>query len=114
MAKTLYCWRCGTDILMLEEHEWEEVSGLLRKGLENVKEYRRIHGAPLHEVPKHTYDAGALNRYFEITGFRETNLDALWHHRLSLLGPQCDGCGKPLRTPRAKLCVECGAEVQKP
>jgi predicted amidophosphoribosyltransferase len=32
---------------------------------------------------------------------------------LSLFGPACGGCGKPLRTPRATLCAECGAEVQR-
>jgi hypothetical protein len=27
------------------------------------------------------------------------------------LGPPCASCGAPLRTPRAKLCAECGARV---
>ena|SRR5687768_6123833 len=27
------------------------------------------------------------------------------------LGPPCVSCGAPLRTPRAKLCAECGARV---
>jgi len=39
---------------------------------------------------------------------RETNPNALWHHRLSQLGPSCRACGKPLRTVRAKFCAECG------
>jgi hypothetical protein len=43
------------------------------------------------------------------TGFEERNPNALWHQRLSLLGPPCERCGKPLRTPVAKHCVECGA-----
>ena len=113
MAKTLYCWRCRTDVPMLDEQEWQEVTGLLHKGRENVKEYRRAHDAPLHQVPKPIFDAGALDRYFEITGFRETNLDALWHHRLAQFGPPCATCGKPLRTPQARLCAECGADVER-
>ncbi|WP_225308616.1 hypothetical protein [Hypericibacter terrae] len=113
MAKTLYCWRCRTDVPMLDEQEWEEVSTLLQKGLENAKEYRRLQDAPLHQVPKPIFDAGALDRYFEITGFRETDIDALRHHRLVLFGPPCAACGKPLRTSQAKLCTECGAEAPK-
>lgn len=27
------------------------------------------------------------------------------------LGPPCASCGAPLRTPRAKLCAECGARL---
>jgi mobilome CxxCx(11)CxxC protein len=29
------------------------------------------------------------------------------------LGPPCASCGSPLRTPRAKLCAECGARVDQ-
>ena len=25
MAKTLYCWRCGMDIPMLDEEDWREI-----------------------------------------------------------------------------------------
>ena len=27
------------------------------------------------------------------------------------LGPPCSKCGKPLRTPRARICVECGTRL---
>ena len=55
----------------------------------------------------------ALDRYFAITGFRETNPNALWHHVLSLYGPPCEACGKPLRTPAANWCAACGTHVSK-
>ncbi len=71
---------------MLEEHEWEQVF-------------------PVHPL----HGRGALAKYFEITGFRETNFKTLWHHRLSLYGPECRVCGKLLRTPRAQWCAACGA-----
>jgi hypothetical protein len=52
-----------------------------------------------------------LQRYFEVTGFEETNANAIWHHQLKQLGPPCRNCGKPLRTPRAKLCAACGTSI---
>jgi len=41
-----------------------------------------------------------LREYERITGFHETNPNAVYHHRLALYGPGCSNCGKPLRTPR--------------
>jgi hypothetical protein len=54
-----------------------------------------------------------LQEYERITGFRETNTNALFHHQLSLYGPPCVNCGKPLRSPQAKLCAACITPVVK-
>jgi len=48
-----------------------------------------------------------LAEYERITGYRETNPNAIYHHRLAMYGPPCKHCGKPLRTPQAKLCGSC-------
>jgi len=46
--------------------------------------------------------------YEMFTGTEETNPNAVWHHVASQYGPPCPECGKPLRTPRARLCAACG------
>jgi hypothetical protein len=97
------------DIPMLDEHEWQQILPNLLEGIRRIQEYRQNHHASLTEAKRHVYVEGALERYYAVTGFRETNINALWHHRLSLFGPPCRSCGKPLRTPRAKLCAACGA-----
>lgn len=99
---------------MLDEAEWAEVHPHLANALEDIKRYRAEHGVSLAEARRVGYGKSALERYFQITGFRETNPDALWHHRLSLFGPPCGVCGMPLRTPQAKLCADCGASAAKP
>jgi hypothetical protein len=98
------------DIPMLDEHEWGEILPRLMSGIEQIKRYRVDDNVSLAEARRAIDESenGALTRYFEITGFRETNTNALWHHRLSLFGPRCGVCGKPLRTPRARMCVACG------
>jgi hypothetical protein len=111
MAKTLYCWRCRTDAAMLDEHEWESVRALLVKRLEQIMELRQAHGMSLEEATRASDDTPALVLYGRLTGFQANSVDALWHHRLSLFGPPCPACGRPLRTPRATRCVECGAKV---
>jgi hypothetical protein len=98
---------------MLDEQEWEEVLPRLTKGFVQIQRHRAAHGVSLEEAKDAVYGEGALERYFQITGFRETNINALWHHRLSRFGPPCGVCGKPLRTPRAKMCAECGAMVSQ-
>jgi hypothetical protein len=90
MVKVMHCWRCQMEMPMLEEHEAAYV-------LEGRHDPDRI-----------------LRRYRELTGFEETNPNAVWHHVTSLYGPPCASCGKPLRTPQARLCAACGAQVTRP
>jgi hypothetical protein len=101
------------EIPMLEEHEWEQLQPFLRGAIESIKEYREKHGASLHEATHFGWGQGPLELYYKMTGFRETNVNALWHHRLSQFGLPCAACGKPLRTPRAKFCAACGASRER-
>lgn len=91
--RMLWCWRCKREVPMLDSVEFSEVPSKQDLTKRNFKE--RF--------------ANSLAEYERITGFKETNLNALYHHELSLYGPPCKRCGKPLRTPKAKLCGSCMA-----
>ena len=96
-------------IPMLEEREWPELQKALSEGIKNVQRERQEQSKTLDELgPIASRFRNALEVYERITGFKETNPNALWHHRVSLYGPPCETCGKPLRTPLAKLCAACG------
>jgi hypothetical protein len=98
--KMLWCWRCKTEVPMLEDDEYGTVVRLIGTG--SAEDIRERRFAPM------------LKEYERITGLRETNPNAVFHHQLSLYGPACRSCGKPLRTPRAKLCGSCMAPVKNP
>ncbi|CAJ0887006.1 hypothetical protein R77567_03899 [Ralstonia sp. LMG 32965] len=108
MPRTIFCWRCNMDIPMLTEEEWSLVKpeGII----EEIKLYRETTGCSLAEASLKGWGSKALAAYERITGVKETNPNALLHHRLSLYGPTCQNCGKPLRTPKAEHCAACGAK----
>lgn len=109
MPRTLYCWRCNMELPMLDESEWARLGPLLAHTIGDFISLQRATGASLGDAQESgLFGRQALAFYRELTGFAETNVNALHHHRLSLYGPPCDACGKPLRTPRAKLCAACG------
>jgi hypothetical protein len=106
----LWCWRCKSEMPMLDELEYAEIASLFAQGMKFVKEYREQTGSSIKEaVPRSERFGAMLARYEAMTGFKETNPNAVMHHRLSLYGPPCNSCGKPLRTPKAKLCGSCMA-----
>lgn len=112
MSTPLYCWRCRTVIPMLDEDEWAQVAERLSRLVGDLKRLRQERSIPLSEATK-LAGAGALRRFRELTGYEETNVNALWHHRRSLFGPPCDACGKPLRTPRPGTARSAGHHEQR-
>lgn len=106
MAIYMYCWRCKIDLPILTEEEYQLV--FPTSFMAQIREYREKTGSDLRQAQA---DVGeqALATYERITGFKETNPLALYHHRLSLYGPPCSECGKPLRTPAANCCAACSA-----
>ena len=87
----LWCWRCKMEVPMLDDEEFRRVLMAQVPGETSAERF-----APF------------LQEYERITGFHETNQNAVYHHHLSLYGAPCSSCGKPLRTPRARFCAACG------
>ena len=84
------------EIPMLDKEEFKIASELYSKGFKTTKSSRK---EKFNEL---------LEYYCSLTGFRETEPNAIMHHSLEQIGPDCENCGKPYRTPKAKLCVSCG------
>jgi hypothetical protein len=98
------------DLPMLTEGEWEQVAPWLANAVTQIKAYREMHQCSLAEASTKGFGQEGLIAYERITGFKETNPNALFHHRLSIYGPPCRECGKPLRTPQARYCAICSTE----
>ena len=94
---------------MLDESEYREVFRLYGEGISASKAFRQKWGLPADGMEKEIRFKPLLDRYEQMTGLRETNPNAVMHHRLSLYGPPCVRCGKPMRSPSAKLCGSCMA-----
>ena len=91
---------------MLDENEFAEVLELYRQSTLNAKNLRQRTGVPVAATLNEQLEPVRLH-FQELTGYTESNAAAVLHHRLALYGPPCVRCGKPLRTPSAKLCGSC-------
>ena len=95
-----YCWRCKMEVPMLDSEEYAIASKLYSKGFRVFNKDRQERFKEL------------LDFYNDLTGFGETEPNAIMHHSLGQIGPDCEKCGKPYRTPKAKLCAACGNKRQ--
>lgn len=94
----LWCWRCKTEVPMLHPEEYQIATKLYRNGFEHGK----------CNMTRTERFSELLNYYKQLTGFKETNPNAIMHHRIDLYGPPCECCSKPYRTPQATFCAACG------
>lgn len=94
---------------MLDEAEWAILDPHLTESLREIKRHREENGSTIEEARAAGFGQAALDCYFQLTSYRETDPDALWRYRRSAYGPLCTSCEKPLRTPAATHCAECGA-----
>jgi len=108
----MWCWRCKQEVPMLDEDEYAVVARLYSQGITATKEFRRKWGVPLKDALTEERFAPVRTEYERMTGMKESNENAIMHHRISLYGPPCKNCSKPLRTPNAKVCGACMHPVQ--
>ena len=113
MAELHYCWRCRMNHHFFDEDEWAEISPLLAPGRRALIAYCNdkkvsMDRAELENINK----LPIFLKYKELTGAENSCINSIWHHRRSDFGAPCPSCGKLLRTPRAKLCAECGCQIE--
>lgn len=81
---------------MLDKEEFAIASELYSNGFKIAKSNRKEKFKEL------------LEYYNNLTGFGETEPNAIMHYSLEQIGPDYENCKKPYRTPKAKLCGNCG------
>jgi hypothetical protein len=92
---------------MLDEDEYARVSRLYSESVKATKRFRERTGVSLKDPSIDELYRPVRDEYERLTGIKESNHNAIMHHRLSLYGPPCKQCQRPLRTPKAKLCGSC-------
>lgn len=92
---------------MLDEDEYALVFRLYGEGMKATKAFMERWGIALEGSSIHDRMRPVRSEYERMTGMKECHQNAVMHHRLSLYGQPCSRCGRPLRTPKAKLCGSC-------
>ena len=93
---------------MLDEAEWQEIEPLLVEYMGEIQRYREEHQVFLPDALDAVPATVPLAKYLELTGVSALHVNKIWEHRASLFGPPCKNCHRPLRTPRASFCANCG------
>ncbi len=104
-----WCWRCKTEVPMLEKHEWDLVKKAEPEYCAQIEESRRRR--PNFGELKRRYAHKREKVFKDILGDYDTNISSkcsLYNHARPLYGTQCKNCGKLLRGPRSIICFECG------
>lgn len=104
----MWCWRCKMEMPMLDENEYKLISQILSGAVTTAKQNRIENNLPVESLTIEEIFRPMRKKYKELTGFEETNHNAIMHHRISIYGEPCTNCGKPLRTPKANFCAACG------
>jgi hypothetical protein len=96
---------------MLDEQEFASIQEAHQAAAQEVKHARVRENRPLTKADEAAISSAVTARYSALTGISNADHREILRHRLSRLGPPCARCGKELRSPRAKECLECGFET---
>ena len=114
MAQVHYSYRFGAPVPLLDESEWAKIEPLVysKDRLSGVILLRKKTGMSLRDALKsEPIGFKAVEEYNRMTGAEFDHVEALYHVRARNYGSICPACKKPFRTPRAKLCAECGYQL---
>jgi len=93
---------------MLDEEEFTEIRAVYNSCVRAVQEYRVERDASLQATPLPELFRPVQQAYARLTGLIGLDAQHVLKHRIAAFGPPCGHCGRPLRTPQAKLCASCG------
>jgi hypothetical protein len=108
----MWCWRCKQEVPMLDENEYAVIARLFHESTSSVKAFRRAHEISLKDTPLQELYKPVCAEYERIAGVKELDHNEILKHRISLYGPSCKNCSKPLQTPKAQLCGTCMHPIQ--
>jgi hypothetical protein len=91
---------------MFDEAEFKELDRIYGMCLSKAKSARTVQNTPVANINQEIFKP-LVYWHEQYTG-STCSIEGVRHHRLLLYGPPCGVCGKPLRSPRAKRCAECG------
>ena len=102
----LWCWRCEREVGLLDDDEYATIESIYYACMRRAKTQR---SPEWDREEVRAYFVPARRTYAEMTGETDVEHEEIIKHRRSAYGPPCTTCGKPLRTPKASHCAECGA-----
>jgi hypothetical protein len=94
---------------MLDEHEYTYFHDLYVRCHASLGEYLVTHdGHPPEAAVLEDLFRPMLDEFERLTGRRDLDPKEIIQHGLADYGPPCSNCGRPLRSPTAPMCFECG------
>jgi hypothetical protein len=88
--KQLWCWRCKSEVPMLDEKEYAEFANLYGDAIQGVKELRKRSGVSLEDPSIHERFQPVRTLYERLTGMKDCHQNAIMHHRILLYGPHAN------------------------
>lgn len=106
MPYLYYAWPYKKEMALLTDVEAEPLDRINRSTILEAQDLMRD-----GKIPKNVLSVRLKTAYEAIVGYRVEaciNVDSI---KLSSYGAPCPDCRRPMRTPRARLCMECGYEL---